>query len=462
MRTGAPPHPENSFVQSGSYPVRSGNVVRPWIDGLPAFRRIGEAIEAATSRVWVTVTFMWPTFEMPDGRGTALDVLDRAAARGVDVRILFWRPDPETEHWQRNAFWGSEEHIRQLERRNSGVQIRWDRASPGFCQHQKSWLMDTGDEGEIAFLGGINLNPNSLVDPGHPCHQGGTQNHDVYVEIAGPSTVDVHHNFVQRWNEASERFAGDGRWGRGSENDLPFPTRIPDAQGSALVQIQRTIHADCYTNGEATPEGTTFAIASGEQSIFDQYCAAIDAAQRSICIENQYVTVPEIVACLHRALQRSVEVALLLPVEPDVHFRSVAQELPGFLDAWSALGACDNFTLAGIAAPGADGLRTSVYVHDKIMLVDDSWATAGSCNLHRYSLFGNGEMNASFWSPDTVRAFRCELFQEHLGQDTSHMDDRTALRHFRSVAQENRERFNAGNHEWQGLAFTLDPAHYGL
>jgi phosphatidylserine/phosphatidylglycerophosphate/cardiolipin synthase-like enzyme len=86
--------------------------------------------------------------------------------------------------------------------------------------------MDTGDEGEIAFLGGINLNPNSLVDPGHPCHQGGTQNHDVYVEIAGPSTVDVHHNFVQRWNEASERFAGDGRWGRGSENDLPFPTRI--------------------------------------------------------------------------------------------------------------------------------------------------------------------------------------------------------------------------------------------
>lgn len=30
---------------------------------------------------------------------------------------------------------------------------------------------------------------------------------------------------------------------------------------------------------------------------------------------------------------------------------------------------------------------------------DDVWATIGSCNLHRYSLFGSGEMNATFWSP---------------------------------------------------------------
>lgn len=92
------------FVSSGSYPLRVGNFVRPLVDGEPAFRRICEAIEAARKSVWVTVTFMWPTFEMPDGRGSALDVLDRAAARGVDVRILFWRPDAETESLKRNAF----------------------------------------------------------------------------------------------------------------------------------------------------------------------------------------------------------------------------------------------------------------------------------------------------------------------------------------------------------------------
>lgn len=446
------------FVPSGAYPLRAGNFVRPLVDGEPAFRRICEAIEAARKSVWVTVTFMWPTFEMPDGRGTTLDVLDKAAARGVDVRILFWRPDAETGHWKRNAFWGSVDHIAQLAARRSGVQIRWDRAQPGFCQHQKSWLIDAGGKSETAFVGGINLNPHSMVAPGH---YGEGHNHDVYVELAGPSAVDVHHNFVQRWNEASERLTEDGRWGVGSESDLPFPSHVPAPRGNTLVQIQRTIHPGRYTDGRRAPEGPAFDIASGERSIFDQYCAAIDAAQRSLYIENQYLTVSEIVACLHRALQRGVEVVLLMPAEPDSVARYVAQDPHAYFESWAALGAYENFTLAGIAGLNAEGRRTPVYVHAKLMLVDDVWATIGSCNLHRFSLFGNGEMNATFWSLETVRALRYELFQEHLDQDTSHMDDRAALQSFRKVAQENRRRFNAGNPDWQGLTFTLDPTSYG-
>jgi len=62
------------FVQSGSYPSRPGNLVKPLIDGEPAFRRICEAIEAARLSVWGTVTFLWSTFEMPDGRGSLFDV----------------------------------------------------------------------------------------------------------------------------------------------------------------------------------------------------------------------------------------------------------------------------------------------------------------------------------------------------------------------------------------------------
>jgi cardiolipin synthase A/B len=446
-------------VQSGSYPVRVGNSIRPLVDGEPAFRRICEAIEAAMSCVWVTVTFLWPTFEMPDGRGSALEVLDRAAARGVDVRIIFWRPDAETEALKRNAFWGSVDHIRQLAVRGSGVRIRWDRAHPGFCQHQKSWLIDAGGEGETAFVGGINLNPHSLVAPGH---HGEGQNHDVYVELAGPSAVDVHHNFVQRWNEASERHAMDGRWGIGSETDLPFPANVPAPRGDALVQIQRTIHPGRYTDGRPVPAGYSFDIASGERSIFDQYCAAINAAERSIYMENQYVTVSEIVTCLHRALRRGVEVVLLMPAEPDGFARYVPQDQQeAFFENWDALGAYAHFTLAGIAGLNANGRRTPVYVHAKLMFVDDVWATIGSCNLHRYSLFGNGEMNATFWSPDTVRALRCDLFQEHLDQDTSGMDDRAAFRSFREVALENRRRSNVDNDAWQGLAFALDPARYG-
>src|SRR6185312_7288492 len=111
-------------------------------------------------------------------------------------------------------------------------------------------------------------------------------------------------------------------------------------------------------------------------------------------------------------------------------------------DARAALGAYEHFTLAGIAGLNTAGRRTPVYVHAKLMLVDDVWATIGSCNLHGYSLFGNGEMNATFWSPDTVRALRSELCEEHLDHDTSRMDDRASLQLFRKVALENRRRFN--------------------
>jgi cardiolipin synthase A/B len=84
------PHPP-----TGSYPVRTGNAVRPLVDGMPAFRRIGEAIDAAQHSIWLTVAFYSPDFSMPDGRGSLFDILDRAAARGLDVRVIFWRPNPE-------------------------------------------------------------------------------------------------------------------------------------------------------------------------------------------------------------------------------------------------------------------------------------------------------------------------------------------------------------------------------
>jgi phosphatidylserine/phosphatidylglycerophosphate/cardiolipin synthase-like enzyme len=426
------------------------------IDGEPAFRRICEAIEAARHNVWVTVTFMWPTFEMPDGRGSALDVLDRAAARGVDVRIIFWRPDEAQEHHRRNAFWGSLTHISMLDANRAGVKIRWDRAHTGFCQHQKSWLIDAGTEDARAVVGGINLNPHSVVAPGH---DGEGHNHDVYVELAGPSVIDVHHNFVQRWNEASERLADDGRWGVGSEADLEFPTRVPAVRGGAAVQIQRTIHRGRYTDGQAPPEGIPFRIADGETSNFDQYCAAIHAARRSIYIENQYIDVPEIVECLRQALRRGVDIILLMPAEPDVG-PEISPERRAILKARTELGTYENFMLAGIAGVGADSRRKSVYVHAKLMLIDDEWATVGSCNLHRYSLFGNSEMNVAFAAPNTVRSLRCELLREHLDRDTSGMGDRDALRLFRKIARENRRRFEVGDHAWEGLAFELDPATY--
>jgi len=96
------------------------------------------------------------------------------------------------------------------------------------------------------------------------------------------------------------------------------------------------------------------------------------------------------------------------------------------------------------------------------MLVDDEWASVGSCNLHRYSLFGNGELNAAFSDVRSVRAMRVALFQEHLGAYTTEVDDVEALCLIRRIARANRRRHLRNDARWQGMAFVLDVASYGL
>jgi len=85
---------------AGSYPRRDGNLVSPLIGGAAAFARIAEAVDAACERVWLTVAFYADDFHLPDGR-SLFELLENAAARGVDVRIVFWRPNPDSINYGR-------------------------------------------------------------------------------------------------------------------------------------------------------------------------------------------------------------------------------------------------------------------------------------------------------------------------------------------------------------------------
>jgi cardiolipin synthase len=410
---------------SAAYPVRDGNLVRPLIGGTAAFRRIGEAVDAARHSVWVTVAFYDGDLRFPDERGALFDLLDHAVARGVDVRALFWRHNPESSGYGR-TFWGTAADREMLRVRGSRVRIRWDRAAAAFCRHQKSWVIDAGTSSETAFVGGINLTAKALG------------RHDAYVEVRGPSATDVRHNFVQRWNEASERHASDGNWSCDSADELPLPSGPSQPRGSATVQIQRMLPP-------------------GEWSILEQYERAIDAARRTIYIENQAIPIPRIAERLERALARGVEVVLLVPAIPEDHVYAARKhpERRALFDGLESLGRHPGFRLAGIAM--LDGQeRRPVYVHCKLMIVDDVWTTIGSCNLHANSLGGATEMNASIWDTAIAHDLRCALFQKHLDLDTAALDDVEALRLYRRIADGN------GGRDWQGKAFTLEPRKYAV
>lgn len=412
-------------VDSGAFPVRGGNLVRPLIGGTAAFRRIGEAVDAARHSVWLTVAFYDDDLRFPDRRGALFDLLDRTVARGVDVRALFWRHNPESSGYGR-TLWGTEAEREFLRARSSRLRIRWDRAAGGFCRHQKSWMIDAGTPSETAFVGGINLTAKAL------------ERHDAYVEVTGPSATDVHRNFAQRWNDATERHVPDGNWACDGTDELPLPTTASAPRGSSTVQIQRMLPP-------------------AEWSILEQYERAIDAARRTIYIENQAVPIPRIAERLERALARGVEVVLLVPAIPEdpVYAARKNPARRALFDGLEALGQHPGFRLVGIAA--SDGReRRPVYVHCKLMIVDDAWATIGSCNLHANSLGGATEMNASIWDAAIAHDLRCGLFRKHLGLDTASLNDVEALRLYRRTADTN------GGAGWQGEAFTLEPRKYAV
>ena len=86
------------------------------------------------------------------------------------------------------------------------------------------------------------------------------------------------------------------------------------------------------------------------------------------------------------------------------------------------------------------------------MLVDDVFATIGSCNLRTRSLWNHTELNASVYDPSVVRALRCELLAEHLMMSTDALDDREALHLYAETARSN----GRPHVDWQGNVRATD------
>lgn len=83
-----------------------------------------------------------------------------------------------------------------------------------------------------------------------------------------------------------------------------------------------------------------------------------------------------------------------------------------------------------------------VFIHAKLVLIDDAYASIGSANMNRRSMFHDGEMNAMVVPgrlraavDNPVRSIRCRLWADHLGlppqlAESELADPIAALRHF--------------------------------
>lgn len=467
-----------------SYPPRPGNQLTFWIDGQDFYERLEAALSAATHSFWAVVSFIAADFRFPSGR-SFWELMDDAHKRGLDVRALFWSNPGFPSS---NVFHDSPENRQFLKQRGCEWKIRWDSSGidAPHCHHQKSWLVDVGQETETVFVGGMVLGQQTVDDSRH---QGLPRSiHDSFAEIQGPGAVDVVHNFVQRWNEAApEPGQRENKpWPcKEIAGDLDFPTQLPRKRGETALQITRTIKKGIYCNTKPSPEAAAFPIQNGEDSVWRAYLQAFNNAKSTIYIESQHPGEIQLLIALENALKRGVEVVYIVPGEPMgaiVHAKKAAAKFagrsknekpqkPAYFDTFQQLGRLadyPNFTLAALAlnveGRGEGGLSyREIYCHSKLAIVDGFWGHCGSANMVDISfLKDHTEVNVQFWDSNVAMTLLRKLAGEHCGQPfTGSHRAESILKNLNLLARSNLEK-RRHRAPLAGFIYQLDPRSYGL
>jgi phosphatidylserine/phosphatidylglycerophosphate/cardiolipin synthase-like enzyme len=358
-----------------------------------------------------------------------------AQQKGVEVKVLIWSSSEFFSH--------SDPHAAAEQLTSVGVSCLLDDSAKGLRHHpiesihQKTVVVD----GTHAFVGGIDMLIELSGDydrwDTHQHHyasplRSNADNrsphnwHDVHALIEGPAAADVERNFRQRWNDVAERHDQQA-----PEMTVPVhPLPPPQEQAGGLVQIARTIPTRTY---QFAPDGIT--------GIASLYKTAFGNAERFVYLENQYfwlypyltpfavvvklglrrVESPEMrrnISKLAEALRRGARLAIVLPDHPnvgrvftDAGLQRLREEAP---DA-AAEGRIRAFCLAtGAEIDGAVVYRP-IYVHAKVAIVDDQWATVGSANLNNRGMRDDTEMNVAVLDGELAHDLRLLLWAEHLG-----------------------------------------------
>lgn len=428
------PHTRIDAVREGRA-WSTGNAVRPIVHGADYFaelaRRIGELGEG--DRVYFVDWRGDPDEQLTDDGDTLTDVLVAALGRGVDVRGLLWR-----SHWRKLGFHSERAFALGRAIEAAGGQCLRDmRVRTGGAHHQKFVVLRHRDDParDIAYVGGIDLCHSRRDDADHAgdpqplriAHEYGPRPawHDVQVAISGPAVHDIETTFRERWEDSTPLTVNPGRrltsWLQAEDQDpgplgeqWPPPPEV--AQGHDAVQIARTYPAILPTGHDFAPEG--------ERSIALGNAKALSRAEHLVYVEDQYLWGDEVGEHFATALRAvpGLRLVVVLPILPDTDGTiGRAAQWHARRRALEPILAAGRDRVAILGLTNAAGLP--VYVHSKVVIIDDRWASVGSDNLNRRS-----------WSSDSEIA--CFVVDDRLDDDTPAPRDAFALRLRRQLCAE--------------------------
>jgi phosphatidylserine/phosphatidylglycerophosphate/cardiolipin synthase-like enzyme len=419
-----------------------GNLVRPLIHGSTYFGELLSAIRAQRAGDLLLFTdWRGDPDERLAGPGSEIGtVLCEAAERGVIVKGLVWR-----SHLDRFQFSEAENRHLGQEIEAAGGECLLDmRVRPGGSHHQKFVVLRHPDRPEldIAFVGGIDLCHNRHDDATHrgdpqalPIAAAYGQHppwHDIQLAIRGPAVGDIEAGFRERWDDPAPLSRSPLVRLRelAHHEDTyadPLPPQAPDPQprGTCTVQVLRTYPNRLLRGYDFAPDG--------ERSIARGYRKALRRARALIYLEDQYLWSPHVMECFAEALTANPGLRLIAVI-PSLPEQDGPLTLP--MNLIGRITALDRLRRAGGERVAVYGLEnhaaTPVYVHAKVCVIDDVWASVGSDNINLRSWTHDSELSCAVLDESTdpreprdpgglgdgarsyARNLRLELSREHL------------------------------------------------
>ncbi|MGE5466402.1 MAG: cardiolipin synthase ClsB [Ignavibacteria bacterium] len=333
----------------------TGNRVDLLECGREYFPALIEAFNAATTEIHLE-SYIFADDET--GRGIAA-ALAAAARRGVAVRVLvdgFGARDFRSELGRMLQANGVEVLVYRPE--VASLRLRRNRLRR---LHRKLVVVDAA----VAFVGGINV-IDDMDTPGQT-----PPRYDYAVRVAGPLLADIHaaarHLWqVVRWAELRHRY---------HEPDTLLPDVKPKGETIAAFVIRDNI--------------------GHRRDIEEAYLEAIASAERELIIASAYFLPGwRFRRALGEAAQRGVSITVLLQGRVEYLLLHYA-------------------TQALYGALLKSGVRILEYrrsfLHAKVAVADETWATVGSSNIEPFSLLLAREANVVVYDPGFAQRLRDSL-----------------------------------------------------
>lgn len=331
-------------------PLVVGNKVELLVDGPTTYRSMFAAIENARDHINMETYII----ENDDIGQKFAELLTRKQRNGVQVNLIY--DSVGSISTPREFFTPLKE---------SGVNVlEFNPINPLVAR--KGWQVNQRDhrkllivDGQVAFVGGINIS--SVYSSGSfgkskPAKDT-TPWRDTHLRIAGPVVSEFQKLFMATWREQKGTPLAPKKY---------FPQ--PTSQGNEVVRAIGSSPDEPYSQ------------------IYATLLSAINSAESQIFLTNAYfVPDPQLLAALKEAVQRGVDVRLLLPEKTD-----------SALVFYASRSYYDELLSAGVKIY----VRQDALLHAKTALIDGVWSTVGSTNLDWRSFLNNQEINAVMLGQD--------------------------------------------------------------